>query len=56
MSIYYNRTLVNLLMDERIREARAVNGLGCCQLAVADQPKRSLFDLFRRQSPATCSC
>jgi hypothetical protein len=56
MSIYYNPTLVKLLMEERIREAREANRIHCCEEIAAVEPRRSLLDLFRRQSPAPCSC
>jgi len=55
MSIYYGPELVKTLMNENLREARRANRAHCCQEPAAG-PKRSLRDLFRRQSPALCGC
>ena len=55
MSMYHNPTLVRMLMEERIREARRSNLIHCCDTPVE---RRGLLNRnpFRRQSPATCSC
>ena len=56
MSIYYNSALVRLLTEERIREAREANRIHCCEEIASTAPRRSPLDLFRRPSPAACSC
>jgi hypothetical protein len=60
MSLYYNQTMVRLLTEERLREARQSSVLTCCMELEAERPTSSvrvtLRNLFRRQSPATCSC
>ena len=60
MSLYYNQTMVRLLTEERLREARQSNALTCCMEPEAERPASSLRvtlrNLFRHQSPATCSC
>ena len=60
MSPYYNQTLVRLLNEERVREARQSNVINCCVELEAARPTSSvritLSNLFRRQSPTTCSC
>ncbi len=65
MSIYYSPSIVRILMDERIREARRDAALPCCFDYDADavEQERSIGsrirDLFRRapsQAPAACDC
>jgi hypothetical protein len=60
MSLYYNQTMVRLLTEERLREARQSNLMTCCMEFEAARPASSVRstvrNLFRRQSPATCSC
>jgi hypothetical protein len=56
MSIYYNPEMVRLVMEDRLREARpGRRGLCCADDKPAHAP-RSLRNLFRRQSPAACTC
>jgi hypothetical protein len=57
MSIYYSPTLLKLLADERLREARRAAFLHCCEEFWGEAPKRSILDYFRRrQSAAACEC
>jgi hypothetical protein len=60
MSIYYSPELVKTLMEERVRDARKVSSIiNCCAELAAEEPSRivaTVRSLFRRQSPATCSC
>jgi hypothetical protein len=60
MSLYYNQTMVRLLTEERLREARQSNMVTCCMEPEAARPTSSvrttLRNVFRRQSPAACSC
>jgi hypothetical protein len=62
MSINYSPELVKLLMDERLREARKARAIHCCEEiaeSAAQVPGRIanlVRTLFRRQSPATCTC
>ena len=57
MSIYYSTKLVQLLMEERLREIRQDALVHCCEEPAAEEPKRSILSLFRRpQSPASCAC
>jgi hypothetical protein len=62
MSIYYSPELVRLLMAERLDEARRAGAIHCCQdpvgpvaiapTGIADRVRT----LFRRRSPAACTC
>jgi hypothetical protein len=54
-SLYYSQTLVRLIMEERLREARLGNLARRHEEPAAVQTKISIRGLFR-QSPATCSC
>ena len=62
MSIHYSPELVKLLMEERLSAARKARALHCCEeLAefAAAEPRRVanlVRNLFRRQSPAACTC
>ena len=60
MSINYTPELVKVLMDDRLREVRREEMMHCCEALEPDEPARSARDairnLFRRQSPAACSC
>jgi hypothetical protein len=55
MSMYYSPEMVRLLMEERIREAREVHNR-CCEDFAPERPRRSLRNLFRRETPASCHC
>ena len=62
MSINYSPELVKLLTDERLGEARKARAIHCCQDLIrftASAPTRAanlVRTLFRRQSPAVCTC
>jgi hypothetical protein len=57
MSMYYSLEVVNLLMEERLREARQSNALHCCAGFENDRPRSSILNrFFRRQSHAACAC
>jgi len=59
MSIQYSPELVKALMEERLREARRFSSImdGRADLA-PQEPNRfaAVRNLFRRQSPAACTC
>jgi len=60
MSIYYSPELVKVLMDDRLRDVRREAKVHCCEALEPDAPARparaSFLNLFRRQSPAACTC
>ena len=55
MSLYYSQTVVRLIMEERLREARLGNLARRHEEPTTVQTKISIRGLFS-QSPATCSC
>ena len=56
MSTDFNQTLARLIMEERLREARLGNLARRDEERAVGQTRVSIRGLFRRQSPATCSC
>lgn len=61
MSMYYSPSIVRILMEDRLREAReAIATQVCCNdealVERETKPKRSFRSLFRRESPAPCAC
>jgi hypothetical protein len=55
MSMYYSPEIVKWLMEERVREARRLQS-PCCETSMPEESKRSLRNLFRRETPASCDC
>ena len=54
MSMYYSPEFLKVLTEERLREARRVHTR--CEDFAPEEPKRSLRNFFRRETPAACDC
>jgi hypothetical protein len=59
MSTYFSNELAKILIEERLgeaAEARIARSVCDCEQNRTAAPRRSILDLFRRQSPVACAC